>query len=464
MGSEKTGILGVPVNVNNSLPEHGATTFNDHGWRKASQFHHLIATFLTTLFIFAIYFVQGVLIARMLGPIGRGEFGSAVLFSRDLFLYVGLLGGIEIVNRYAAKPSCSESELKRSALGLGVFSGVLTALVSSIVSVAFLLIVDGGSKSYLIPLCLITSLFIPWEHVQLNVSAVDRGKGSFSRYNMNRLIYAAVFPMMLLLLTFYGTAGIESDRLLWLVCSLFVFSKVIGLYPTLRGIPLKDCVNSTFSWNRIDSEDAPTPRQLFQQGGPYAFSMLASELFERLDLLLIMALASVAECGFYFVAIPAASLLTIAPNALSVFTFNAGAERRKITIELAAQLMFATLLFQLVSWITLATIVPYLIVQFYGGEFEPAINFVWYLLPACAMKGMLQAIDAFLKGRGRPLIGVWARLVSLALMLSFVFFAFSSMGTVSVPIAACIGQLISLIIVSRFLWSEIVTNQPSIHV
>ena len=40
-----------------------------------SERNGLLATFLTTLAIFAIFMIQGILLARMLGPTGRGEFG-----------------------------------------------------------------------------------------------------------------------------------------------------------------------------------------------------------------------------------------------------------------------------------------------------------------------------------------------------------------------------------------------------
>ena len=63
-----------------------------------SEFRNVIATFLTTLAIFGIYLVQGIIVARILLPEGRGEFGTAMFFPRDVFLYAGLFGGVEIVN------------------------------------------------------------------------------------------------------------------------------------------------------------------------------------------------------------------------------------------------------------------------------------------------------------------------------------------------------------------------------
>ena len=54
--------------------------------------------------IVALQLGQGVLLARLLGPQGRGEYATAVLYVQML-LYIGLLGGLEVVCRYAADKS-----------------------------------------------------------------------------------------------------------------------------------------------------------------------------------------------------------------------------------------------------------------------------------------------------------------------------------------------------------------------
>ena len=106
-----------------------------------SEFRNVIATFLTTLSVFGIYLVQGVVVARILGVVGRGEFGTAMFFPRDVFLYAGLLGGIEIVNSYAVKGTMDERSLKYSAAKVGFISGVITAVIAAIIAVSVLIVV-----------------------------------------------------------------------------------------------------------------------------------------------------------------------------------------------------------------------------------------------------------------------------------------------------------------------------------
>ena len=278
------------------------------------QLRQFAATIATTLAVFGIFMVQGILVARVLGPVGRGEFGTALFFPRDILLYVGLLGGIEIVNRYATMKTVAPNQLRRSAARLGLLSGMITAICGAVLSIVVLSLVNSGNKAYLIPYALLVCMFVPWEHMHLTVSGVDRGLQDYARYNINRLFFAATFPLLVLALFLTGAHKLVGNYLLITVCILFVASKIVGMLPTFRGIPVQ-----LWLAKPPTDEQVPSAAQLLRDGRPYAVSLAATELFERLDILLILALASIKESGFYFVAVPAAALLTIAPNALGIF-------------------------------------------------------------------------------------------------------------------------------------------------
>lgn len=427
----------------------------------------LAATIFSTLSVYGIFFVQGIFVARILGPIGRGEFGIALYFPRDILLYAGLLGGVEIINSLASKRAAETVALKYAAARLGLVSGLITAAVAALLSIGFLIKFD---KAYLIPFCLTVCVFVPFEHMQLTISAVDRGTHRYARYNINRLIFAVSFVVMIILTFGLDELIATTNSLpLWvsescsrwvgfnhlipltpltLMCLLLVGSKIIGLVPTLRGMDVWSRIRSGESRSR-QLKDAPGTGQLLRDGKPYAISMLVSEVFDRIDILLILAWATVEMSGHYFVAVPAAALLTVAPNALGVFTFNIGADRnRRVTMKTAIIAIAGTILFQAFATGVFLYILPYLILLFYGEAFSPAIPFALWLLPAAAIKGYLQAADGYLKGREKPMVGVVSRLISIAVMLLFVGFAFSHWQYLSIPMAACVGQGVSMIIVT----------------
>ena len=460
---------------------------NEPAWHNKlladSEFRNVLATFATTLTIFAIYMVQGVLVARILGVVGRGEFGTAMFFPRDVFLYAGLMGGIEIVNSYAVTGALNVRSLKYSAAKVGLISGIFTAIVAGSIAVTVMVL---AGKSYLIPFCLLCCLFVPFEHMQLTISAVDRGTKNFWFYNVNRLIFALSFLILVAVVFGLGLNTLTGLGPLTVICVLFVVARIVGILPTLRGMK----VWSTLLGKEVEAEtsdvgtvagmnepgveegevEVPSAWQLLIKGRFYALSMLASELFERLDMFLIVAIATVGESGYYFVAVPAAQLLTVAPNALGVFTFNAGAEKeRVVSLKKAITVVSATAALQFISALILAIILPFLIVALYTNDFAAAIPFALWLLPACAIKGYLQAVDGYLKGRGKPMIGVVARFLSIFVMLGFVGLVYSDVipfeqKLISIPMAACIGQAISMVIITVAVIRDVLGNQTDDNV
>ncbi len=449
------------------------------GAPRENEFSSVVATFVTTLSIFGIYLVQGIIVARILGPLGRGEFGTALYFPRDVLLYAGLLGGIEIVNSHAVQRNIDTRSLKLSAAKVGLISGLITAVFAAALTTVVLTIVG---KSYLVPFGLLCCLFVPWEHMQLTISAVDRGNRNFGFYNFNRLLFALSFPTLVIIA--YGLNLFSDEtRSLLTICILFLTSRIIGILPTLRGMRAGEALINGWQQRRPAREphppgqavadfteganaEVPGPVSLLIQGRFYAISMLASELFERLDVFLIVALATVTESGFYFVAVPAAAMLTVAPNALAVFTFNAGADQnRKISLRQAVATMSATAAMQLISAAVFALIVPYLIIVFYKADYAAAIPFAMWLLPASAIKGYLQAADGYLKGRAKPMVGVRARLLSILLMLGFVWGVYQNLipgpeqKLLCIPMAACLGQALSMVIISAAVFYDVRDQQ-----
>ncbi len=431
-------------------------------FRADPQFAQLTATVLTTLVIFGVFLIQGIIVARILGPAGRGEFGTALFFPRDILLYAGLLGAIEVVTGLAARSAGNVQHLRFAAARLGLLTGCLTASVAAVLSVSLLLLTD---KAYLIPFCLLCCLFVPWEHMQLTVSAVDRGSGNFWRYNICRFLLAVSFPLLALAAWLLEMDQLTGLSWLWLMCGLMVFGKFIGLLPTLRGMDwlgIRRVKSAESAYGDAAMIKIPSVRKLLRQGRPYAFNTLVTECFERLDIFLFLALADVTRSGYYFVAVPAAALLIIAPNALGVFTFNAGARNDLIvTRKLAAKVLGLTAVFQLFATIILALLIDPLIRLFYGAEFSDAVPFALWLLPASAIKGFLQAAEGYLKGRHKPMIGVWSRLLSIAVMLGAVAVAYPSWGLICIPMAACLSQFISLLIIVPAIFIDIDRQQAA---
>jgi O-antigen/teichoic acid export membrane protein len=170
------------------------------------------------------------------------------------------------------------------------------------------------------------------------------------------------------------------------------------------------------SWR--GSGEIPVRRAL-GEARPLIAAWLASELLERLDMCLMLALVSdSATLGYYAAATPIAALMIIVPNAASLYAFNRGARSDEIpSYEAAWRFLLGGLAIQLLSAAALAALLPWLVRMFYGERFAPTVVFAWLLLPAGVFRGLLQAIDGFVRARGQAGISVKLRLVGTAILI-----------------------------------------------
>jgi len=385
--------------------------------------------------IFAVFAVQGVVLARLLGPTDRGAYATIVFYTQAL-TYIGLLGTSLSIARRAAKSPDGRPLLARAALRSGLMTGVLTmAVVMGLALVAL-----PADKQHLAPLCLLAALLLPFEHARLSVLAVDHGAANFGRYNVNRLFAASVLPALLIGL---WVSGLKS---LMVVAILAVVAPAVGLVFQLAS--RRD--------RQLLSPSAPPIRKLLSEGRPYALATLATDLFGRLDMLLMLWLTSLTKQGLYAAAIPAASVMMVAPHTLHLFAFNAGANReRRLSwkkLGLSASLVGG---FQLISAAAFALVLPFLMLLVFGSEFRDAIPFALLLVAANTVGGCSYIIEGYLQGRDKALIGVWARVLGAVVMLATAAALYGTLAELAIPAAAIAANLASLVCVAVALLVEV---------
>ncbi len=357
-----------------------------------------LATLGASLGSFAMFAIQGILLARLLGPEMRGAFAAAILFPQAL-LYLGLLGAPELFAGYAAR-GLENNSLRRTAARYGLLAGIFSLALCLILDVAFI----REEFRWVLPLACLCSLSMPLQQIRLAVQAVDHGQRELRRYNLGRILAATAFPAFLLVAFLFHITDLR-----W-ICLLFVVSQAVALLLAQRGMQQ--------SWF---GPGAMPVQKAFSEARPLIAAWLASELLERLDMCLMLALITDQETlGYYAAAVPMASLLIIVPNAASLYAFNLGARSDEIpTYASVRKFLILGLLIQIVSAAALALMLPGLVRIFYGSQFAPTVMFAWLLLPAGMFRGLLQAIDGYLRARGRATIGVVTRLTGTLVLIVF---------------------------------------------
>ena len=404
---------------------------------KRTQF---LATVGFSFAIVALQMGQGILLARLLGPQGRGEYATAVLYVQ-LLLYIGLFGGIEVICRYAAKDQQDQAPLRRAAMWLGITTGLATSILAIGLSVVAL----PASKQFLIPMAILCSLSIVGQHVMLIMTAVDRGNGAFGAYNVRRLIAASAFPVLLVV------AACVVDVSVLVTCILFVIASLISMAACLYGLS-----------RPFLGESRPAVPGLLKESRPYALSMLMTDLFERLDLVLVLWLVPFVQQGFYAAMVPVVYPLTVIPNTLGLFLFNEGANsKRRLTTRDVHRILGSSIAVQVASTIVFMLLIGPLVVLAYGEEFRPAIVFAMWLAPVSAIRGVMQGLDSYLKGRGRPLASVPARMLAMVVTIVVTFFLFPGKGAIAIAMAALAGQIVCLVWLSAIVYADVRSNSSN---
>jgi len=169
----------------------------------------VISTFVTQVIVFFGAAITSIIIARTLGPYGKGLIAIALLAPQLLALAGGL--GINIANTYyAGKPNYTDRQIVANSLLISfVIGGLLTAAFILFVPIFSELFLEGASYRYLyFTVPLVTFLLI-----QENLSYLLLGHRKISQLNAVKIF--RTFSYLLLLLVFLYLVKMEIMGVIW---------------------------------------------------------------------------------------------------------------------------------------------------------------------------------------------------------------------------------------------------------
>lgn len=364
-------------------------------WKRAG----MLSSIASSLAVFGLLALHAILLSRLLGRTGRGEYGVAMFYTQTM-LYIGLAGTSYSIARRALNASTNLAALQRSAVRVGLITGLASMLIVMLLSFVAL----PSDKSHLVPLCLVCSMMIPLEHIRLTAIAVDHGRGNFTRYNLSRVFAAAVFPVIVIVLYFNQNASLQ------LIAWLTVLVPLVGY---------------AFFYTLSDNKQlvgpiAPSPRTLIHEGRSDGLAVLAGDLFDRLGNILLFWLVAVDDYALYVTALPAASLLLVGPHTFALYSFRSATDGGHTQRRLAGSGLLV-LGFQLLSLVVMSLILEPLLLFLFGEEFSGIAPVARILLFAMAANGCALVGDGYLRGLGRGTWGVWTRIVAAVVMLVCAF-------------------------------------------
>lgn len=337
------------------------------------------ATYVVNIAGLAMGAVTGVIVARALGPSGKGIVVAAQTVTAGTVTILGLSIEHGIVF-YAAR------------LGMGV-RGSLRHLTRIVAAIAFcvvsflVLVVKPFLPGPILPY-LIASCGVPFSLVALYYRSFLLG---FQRIRDWNILKTGPFVLGLVGLIYLQV----SDRIgVTAVIGVFTASSLLSALLAARMIA------------RLGPQPKATPpqgalRRIIKFGATAHVANLQSILSQRLDLLLMSFLSSAAQLGIYSVAVSISAPLTLGAISVADWVFPRSARQylsKRNVIKIVTLLVLGYAGAAGILWV----LVPELLRVFFGPRFLGAAGAARVLLVATLPLSVTVVLNGWLKGRGEP--------------------------------------------------------------
>jgi antigen flippase len=387
-----------------------------------------IGTFGTSVFIQGCGILHGIIVARLLGPVGRGEY-TAVMLWPMMFAGLGLFGSNIAIARASAKLD-DHSSVLRAAIVLAFITSAISALVC-FMALPWLM---PQVESHLVALGRLFVLVIPLNHLALNLIAVDQGSGNFKTFNFTRAILNSLYVIILLGLWVFGIREIR-----WFVVALLVgnlAAVIVRLFLAIRRYPIAGKLYSLAS--------------ILKQSIHFGLAGIAQPVYLQADKVLMLWLLGTKNLGLYMVALSASAVIgsvTFSAGLVS-FTIAAHADKGDGFERLAKTFRISVLLWIFFGGI-LALIMPLVLPLVYGNDFVDAVNPARMLIVGSAFAGLANMLEQAMRGQGKAFIGLESRLAGLVIMVISGIILAKCFAIPGVCFAYIAGQLTCLFVIIR---------------
>ena len=372
--------------------------------------------------------VTGVMLARGLGPDGRGVYGLINETALVVAAFPGAaleLAGIYLIGKRRFSLQTVFANTLTWSLVLAaicvllipvtLLSGVTVFGMSSIeISVALLgasmITVGDGSREYLLPL--------------------------------NRPVAYTGLTLIPPIIRFGGivlivlTVGLTVDlaAVVWLIslAALLVFT----IMTMRRHVSFRPRVN----WKAM--------RAQVSFGSRSHFGWILQALNHRLGVFMIAAMVGTGGVGHYLVGVNLAELTWWIPLALGTVLFpKASTMDSESNFEMSAMACRRTLVVTLAAGIALLLVAPTAIPLVYGGNFVPSVTIFLILLPSGLFYTVHKVLGSSLSAHGMPQATLYAGLVSLPLTVGLNLFMIPRWGIEGAAIASDIAYAVNAAVI-----------------
>jgi O-antigen/teichoic acid export membrane protein len=346
--------------------------------------------------------VSGILTARLLGPVGKGEL-TTVLFIPNLMLSIGILSLPQATAFYISRRSLDG----RSVQATGFWMSLGLGLVEAAILYPLIPILLGSKGVVVILIARISLIYLPIAFTGFTLLGIEQGYQHFKKYNLLKHLPTFLYALLLIGMAIIRAADVSTFVMGFLLSQLIASTVLVVSSGRRLILPHKDV--------RIEYG-----RSLFKQGLVYTMPALSGILLMRADLAILIPTVSAGEVGLYSAALAIAMGQNVLTSSIIQVNFPkvCSANQMECYRIILNQLKKAIAPIFLIA-VSLALVSPLIIKYLLGSAFAAAHGTTLILIAAIMVWCVGQIIDNGLRGAGLGLPSSLSYVGGIAVLLVF---------------------------------------------
>ena len=389
-------------------------------------------TFLTRIVFFILQGISALLLARSLGPEGRGLYSLIVTLPHIAALICNL--GFSVCCTYFVSSGLlPKNKVFSLAVIFPVITGVIIIVPLSIWTQSYIDIYPEVPA----PLFRIALFLIPIIALFNNSIAFLQGEKRFKSFNLTNISNPGLFLIFFILFVLVFDLGIYGAIFSWQVGFFLAF--LIGLYFILKS-------------NRFTFQvSIPELKKMTKYGSRVAVSELLTFLNYRLDIFLVGYFLDVKAVGLYTVAVVIAETLWFLASSISSVLLPNLSECDLKQAQLLLARAFSFVLWTTVFMLLFLYVFDRILLNLaFGNDFIQSLKPLRYLYPGVLLLSLLKVISSYILARGKPSITMIIALVGLFLNVFLNIQLIPKLGIRGAAISSSVAY--GLMFFGTFIW------------
>lgn len=377
---------------------------------------------------FAFSLATNVILARTLGPEGRGVYAVAVLIPALISLFAQL--GLGPANVYHfSKRLIDPDELVGHATSMALLLGGMGLVgVYAYVQLSGASHFAGVSSGYVLVSC----LALPFLLLTVFLQGILNGAQRYWEYNLVLLVQYASTALALMVAMLALRGSTMAAVAAWTVSTVATGAVAVACVAQLARLSIRFRV--------------ATLRKLLRFGLISYFSSLSSFANYRLDVLIVNLFAGARQVGLYSVATGLAEMVWYLPNAAGIVLAPKVASSDPDSADrMTEQVCRVVTALALVAAGVLALFAPFVVVVFFGSAFAESAWGVWLLLPGIVAFSVARVLSMYLLGRNLLKVDLAASVVGLGMTLVLDFVLIPHYGFRGAAVASSIAYTCAMV-------------------